>query len=148
MTRKTLLSLAALVIVIGVAALGVIGWMVFQPGPYSFAAGRPSRWPITRRVPHRRAGGTRQRRSGNARRLHHQHGGLSGVPYRAGGKPFAGGRAFVLPFGTIYSPNLTPDPETGIGKWTDAQFLNAVHRGVAPDGSRYYPAFPIRPTPC
>ena len=59
-----------------------------------------------------------------------------------GGVPFAGGRAFVLPFGTIYTPNLTPDPETGIGKWTDADFLNAVHRGIAPDASRYYPAFP------
>ena len=59
-----------------------------------------------------------------------------------GGAPFAGGRAFVLPFGTIYTPNLTPDPETGIGKWTDTDFLNAVHRGIAPDGSRYYPAFP------
>ncbi len=59
-----------------------------------------------------------------------------------GGEPFAGGRPFVLPFGTIYTPNITPDPETGIGKWTDANFLNAVHRGIAPDGSRYYPAFP------
>jgi mono/diheme cytochrome c family protein len=59
-----------------------------------------------------------------------------------GGIPFAGGRAFTLPFGTIYTPNLTPDAETGIGKWTDAAFLNAVHRGVAPDGSHYYPAFP------
>ena len=56
--------------------------------------------------------------------------------------PSGGGRAFVLPFGTIYTPNITPDAETGIGKWTDAQFLNAVHRGIAPDGSRYYPAFP------
>ena len=59
-----------------------------------------------------------------------------------GGVPFTGGRAFVLPFGTIYTPNLTPDPETGIGKWTDTDLLNAVHRGIAPDGSRYYPAFP------
>jgi mono/diheme cytochrome c family protein len=59
-----------------------------------------------------------------------------------GGIPFAGGRAFVLPYGAIYTPNLTPDPETGIGKWTDTDFLNAVHRGIAPDGSRYYPAFP------
>jgi mono/diheme cytochrome c family protein len=59
-----------------------------------------------------------------------------------GGAPFAGGRPFVLPFGTIYTPNLTPDRETGIGSWSDADFLNAVHRGISPVGSPYYPAFP------
>lgn len=58
------------------------------------------------------------------------------------GKPFAGGLAFKTPFGTLYSPNITPDPGTGIGAWTDADFLKAVHQGISPDGSRLYPAFP------
>ncbi|WP_044564496.1 c-type cytochrome, partial [Azospirillum sp. B4] len=60
----------------------------------------------------------------------------------AGGTPYAGGRAFTLPFGTLYTPNITPDPDTGIGRWSDADFLKAMHKGVAPDGQRFYPAFP------
>jgi mono/diheme cytochrome c family protein len=59
-----------------------------------------------------------------------------------GGQPFAGGLAFPLPFGTIYSTNITPDFETGIGAYTDAQFLDAVRRGVRRDGARLYPAMP------
>ncbi|WP_256215324.1 c-type cytochrome [Sphingobium sp. AP50] len=59
-----------------------------------------------------------------------------------GGKPFAGGRAFKLPFGTMYTPNITPDRETGIGNWSDAEFIRAVHKGISRDGSRLYPAFP------
>jgi mono/diheme cytochrome c family protein len=59
-----------------------------------------------------------------------------------GGQPFAGGLAFRLPFGTLYSPNITPDKETGIGNWSDAEFLRAVHEGIARDGTRLYPAFP------
>src|ERR1700736_6773835 len=47
-----------------------------------------------------------------------------------GGAPFAGGRAFVLPFGTMYSTNITPDADTGIGAYTDANFLDAVHKGI------------------
>ncbi|HJZ21431.1 MAG TPA: cytochrome c, partial [Bradyrhizobium sp.] len=57
-----------------------------------------------------------------------------------GGAPYAGGRAFVLPFGTLYSTNITPDKETGIGNYSDADFLNAVHRGIRRDGARLYPA--------
>jgi mono/diheme cytochrome c family protein len=57
-------------------------------------------------------------------------------------KPFAGGRLIETPFGGIYAPNLTPDRETGLGAWSDDQFFRALHLGVAPDGSRYYPAFP------
>jgi mono/diheme cytochrome c family protein len=60
-----------------------------------------------------------------------------------GGKQYAGGFAFTLPFGTLYSTNITPDKETGIGNYTDAQFLAALHRGVRADGARLYPAMPI-----
>jgi mono/diheme cytochrome c family protein len=61
---------------------------------------------------------------------------------REGGQPFAGGRAFKTPFGVLYSPNITADPETGIGAWTDADFVRALHEGIAKDGERLYPAFP------
>ena len=57
-------------------------------------------------------------------------------------RPFAGGKRIDTPFGAIYSPNLTPDRETGIGDWSDADFVRALRFGVAPDSSRYYPAFP------
>jgi mono/diheme cytochrome c family protein len=59
-----------------------------------------------------------------------------------GGKQYAGGRAFKLPFGTLYSPNITPDKETGIGDWTDEDFVRALHEGVGRDGKYLYPAFP------
>ena len=57
-------------------------------------------------------------------------------------KPFAGGRRIATPFGAIFAPNLTPDRQSGIGDWSDDDFYRALHDGVAPDGSRYYPAFP------
>ena len=57
-------------------------------------------------------------------------------------KPFAGGKRIDTPFGAIYAPNLTPDRDTGIGGWADADFTRALRYGVAPDGSSYYPAFP------
>jgi mono/diheme cytochrome c family protein len=59
-----------------------------------------------------------------------------------GGQPFAGGLAFKLPFGTIYSTNITPDRETGIGDWSDDDFVRALHRGIAKNGSYLYPTFP------
>jgi mono/diheme cytochrome c family protein len=60
----------------------------------------------------------------------------------AGGKEYAGGLGFKLPFGTLYSTNITPDKETGIGNYTDQEFLNALHRGTRRDGVRLYPAMP------
>src|SRR5215475_3361345 len=57
-------------------------------------------------------------------------------------RPFAGGKRIDTPFGGIYASNLTPDRETGIRNWSDEDFLRALRQGVAPDGSRYYPAFP------
>ncbi|MGD0141898.1 MAG: cytochrome c [Rhizomicrobium sp.] len=59
-----------------------------------------------------------------------------------GGAPFAGGLALVLPFGTIYSANITPDKDTGIGGWSDASFVNAIHKGIDDTGTRLYPAMP------
>jgi mono/diheme cytochrome c family protein len=59
-----------------------------------------------------------------------------------GGKPYAGGRAIVTPFGTIYSTNITPDAQTGIGKWSRQDFYKAMHQGIGRDGKHLYPAFP------
>ena len=58
------------------------------------------------------------------------------------GKPYAGGVALATPFGTFYAPNITPDPETGIGRWSDAQFLRALRQGVRADGANLFPVFP------
>ncbi|WP_221766428.1 cytochrome c [Sphingomonas ginkgonis] len=59
-----------------------------------------------------------------------------------GGKPFAGGYGVVSPFGTIYGTNITPDPDTGIGRWSYLAFARAMREGVARNGSHLYPAFP------
>jgi mono/diheme cytochrome c family protein len=61
---------------------------------------------------------------------------------KGGGPTLAGGRALKTPFGVFFTPNLTPDPESGIGAWSEADFLGALRQGLRPDGSPYYPAFP------
>ena len=63
--------------------------------------------------------------------------------HSAAHKPaFSGGLPFTASFGTVFSTNITPDKETGIGNWTEAQFYRALHQGIAADGSHLYPAFP------
>src|ERR1700730_7121088 len=59
-----------------------------------------------------------------------------------GGQAFAGGRALPTPFGTIYATNITPDPDTGIGRWSEAAFQRAMRDGVNRPGQPLYPAFP------
>ena len=60
-----------------------------------------------------------------------------------GGARFAGGGAVPTPFGSYFSRNITPDPAHGIGSWSDADFLMAMRRGIGPDGTHYFPAFPF-----
>ncbi len=60
-----------------------------------------------------------------------------------GGKDYAGGLEFPLPFGALYSPNITADKETGIGNYSDRDFLNAVQKGILPNGTNLYPAMPF-----
>src|ERR1700751_2396481 len=57
-------------------------------------------------------------------------------------QPFAGGRAIESPFWNIVAPNITPDPETGIGSWSDEQFDTAIRKGIGRKGYRIYPAMP------
>lgn len=138
--RNTFIGLVAIVVIAG---LGFLGWVVLQPGSTGFAKGKPVdlasyHGPSPTGVPVELANAdllTRGRyltRAADCEACHTVK----------GGKPFAGGRAFALPFGTLYTPNITPDKETGIGEWTDADLIRAVHQGVARDGTRLYPAFP------
>jgi mono/diheme cytochrome c family protein len=57
--------------------------------------------------------------------------------------PFAGGRELKTPFGAFYGPNITPHPQAGIGRWTEADFIRAMREGTGPGGAHYYPAFPF-----
>ena len=61
---------------------------------------------------------------------------------KSGGAPLAGGRGLKTPFGIFYSPNITPHSETGIGEWSEQDFLDALRHGRRPDGSNYFPVFP------
>jgi mono/diheme cytochrome c family protein len=58
------------------------------------------------------------------------------------GHDLAGGRLIETPFGELAAPNITPDPTTGIGAWTDDEFVNALTKGTGRDGARLYPAMP------
>lgn len=59
-----------------------------------------------------------------------------------GGKPLAGGLAMPTPYGTLYSPNITPDKRYGIGQWTEPDFWRAMHQGISPGNTLLYPVFP------
>src|SRR5215469_8563971 len=61
---------------------------------------------------------------------------------RPGGQPYAGGYGVNTPFGVIYGSNITPDAETGIGRWSLEAFMRAMHEGVSRDGSHLFAAFP------
>ena len=139
-TRSILVAVA----VVAVIALGVFIWLVSTPGPMAFARGT------------------------NVPLADYQGGNPTGVPaelanatiikrgeYLAraadclvchtapGGANYAGGLAFPLPFGTIYSTNITPDKDTGIGDYSDRDFIEAVQRGIRSDGAHLYPAMPF-----
>src|SRR3984893_13442197 len=64
------------------------------------------------------------------------------VPGQPDRTRLGGGLAIPSPFGTFYAPNISPDPTDGIGRWREADFVNAVMRGISPEGTHYFPAFP------
>ena len=129
-------------VLIAVIGLGVLGWYGTRPGPLAFAAsktatldgygGHPTGVPADFGEKDNIARGRYLTNAADCEACHTAD----------RGRPFAGGLAFKTPFGTLYSPNITADKETGIGAWSDADFLKAVHEGVARDGERLYPAFP------
>jgi mono/diheme cytochrome c family protein len=137
----SILAAAAIIVLIG---LSVWAWNVFNPGPMAFAGNS-----TVALADYRAADPTGAPRSlKNAdiikRGEYLAHAADCLVCHTAPhGEAYAGGLAIPLPFGTLYSTNITPDKETGIGDYSDADFLNAVQRGVRRDGTRLYPAMPF-----
>jgi mono/diheme cytochrome c family protein len=136
---RILLSIVAIVVVAGLIAV----WVIRGPDPMAFAGG-----PRVALSDYRDANPTGVPKAlAQASLLEHgayltKAADCMVCHTTAGGKEFAGGLGFKLPFGTLYSTNITPDKETGIGNYSDRDFLNAVHRGVRRDGARLYPAMP------
>jgi mono/diheme cytochrome c family protein len=134
---KWILAAAILVVV------SVFGWILFAPGPTDFAGGRhvtlasyqgqnPTGVPPELKAASAVERGEYLTRAADCAVCH----------TTKGGAPFAGGLPFVLPFGTLYSTNITPDAETGIGKYSDADFLAAIHKGFGRNHRPLYPAMP------
>jgi mono/diheme cytochrome c family protein len=135
----------ALVGALAVSAILLVGflWIVLGPGPLAFAGGNR----VTLAEYHGADPTGVPPELANASLIERGHylarAADCEVCHTAkGGVPFAGGFPFVLPFGTIYSANITPDKDTGIGGWSDASFLNAIHKGVDDEGTPLYPAMP------
>lgn len=139
--RRGIIGIVALLVLVG---LGALGWKIFNPGPLAFAGGStvaladyhgadPTGVPAAVRNGDLVERGAYLARAADCVVCH----------TAPGGKDFAGGLAIPLPFGTLYSTNITADKDTGIGNYSDRDFLNAVRRGLRPDGSHLYPAMPF-----
>jgi mono/diheme cytochrome c family protein len=135
--RIAIVVVAAIVIV----AIGIIAWFTLGPGPLAFAGNstvaladyheaNPTGVPADLAKADAVKRGEYLAKAADCLVCHTV----------LGGEVFAGGLAFPLPLGTLYSTNITPDKETGIGNYTDQDFLNAVQRGIRKDGARLYPA--------
>jgi mono/diheme cytochrome c family protein len=138
--RRILLSVVAIVVI----ALAACLWIIRGPGPMAFADGpkvaladykgaNPGGVPAKLAQASLVERGAYLARAADCMVCH----------TTKDGKEYAGGLPFRLPFGTLYSTNITPDKETGIGNYSDQEFLNAVHRGTRRDGARLYPAMPF-----
>jgi mono/diheme cytochrome c family protein len=137
--RPVLWTLAAIVVVLLITA----AYIVFGPHPTDFAGGKrvalaaytqanPSGVPAELNSASQLERGEYLTRAADCVVCHTAKDGVA----------FAGGRAFVLPFGTIYATNITPDKDTGIGNYTDANFLDAMHKGIGRGNTKLYPAMP------
>jgi mono/diheme cytochrome c family protein len=137
MRRKRFIVLLILIVA------GVFAWRQFNPGPLAFAGGstvalsdykdaNPTGVPATLANADVVKRGEYLARAADCMVCH----------TKPGGEAYAGGLAIPLAFGTLYTTNITPDKETGIGNYSDQDFLNAVQRGIRKDGTRLYPAMP------
>lgn len=122
MLRRTSLA----VVIAGALGSGLLWWITAASGqlPVAMAAYTPNV-----------ANGQEMFNAGGCASCH-------AVPNQPDRTRLGGGLAMTSPFGTFYVPNISPDLSDGIGKWTDAEFVNAVMAGVSPAGAHYYPAFP------
>jgi mono/diheme cytochrome c family protein len=123
-SRRILVSVIAIIVLAAAAAAFAVIWRpaiaaIDPPAPLSFDAALVKRGRVLAAI-------------GNCSDCHTVR----------GGKAFAGGLPVPTPFGTIYSSNITPDPETGIGRWPEAAFRRAMRSGVDRDGRHLYPTFP------
>jgi mono/diheme cytochrome c family protein len=133
-----------LIVIVVLIVAAVIGWKTLCPGPMAFAGGStvaladyhgadPTGAPTALAGADQVKRGEYLARAADCMVCH----------TALGGAQYAGGLAIPLSFGTIYSPNITPDKDTGIGDYSDQDFLNAVQRGIRRDGARLYPAMPF-----
>ena len=138
--RRILINIAAVVAVAFIVGV----WIIRGPGPMAFAggpnvelseykAGDPTGVPAALAKATAVERGAYLARAADCMVCH----------TTKGGAEYAGGLPFKLPFGTLYSTNITPDKDTGIGSYSDQDFLNAMHRGIRRDGARLYPAMPF-----
>ena len=123
MTRRLLFLAGAVLAALAIAAM--FAW----PRAQFVAAASPDAWTATSA---NIARGAYLARAGDCMACHTAR----------GGAPYAGGRRMETPFGTLATPNITPDRATGIGKWSADDFWNALHNGASRDGRLLYPAFP------
>src|SRR5450755_1240123 len=122
MPRRTLLSAA----LVGAVALVLYWWLTATP--FSLAVTEPAYTPNL-------ANGLTTFNAGGCSSCH-------AVPGQPDRLRLGGGLAIPSPFGTFYAPNISPDPVDGIGRWTGAEFVRAVTKGISPAGFHYFPAFP------
>ena len=136
---RILLSLVVIVLI----AAGIAVWIVRGPGPLAFADGPKVTLADYRGANPTGVPGSLAKASAVERGEYLAKAADCMVCHTApGGKEYAGGLGFQLPFGTLYSTNITADRETGIGNYSDQDFLNAVQRGKRHDGAMLYPAMP------
>src|SRR5580692_2921873 len=121
-----LLTIFLLLLLAGAAAFGVYWWLSAPPMRWSqtVAAGAPDA-----------ANGETIFDIGGCSSCH-------AVPNQPDRLKLGGGLPITSSFGTFYAPNISPDPNDGIGRWSEADFVNAVRKGISPDGTHYFPAFP------
>ena len=122
MLRRILLGL----VLAGAAGLGIFWWLTIPAVVASSS--------LSSRTPDL-ANGVTTFNAGGCSSCH-------AVPNQPDRLKLGGGLAIISPFGTFYVPNISPDPTDGIGRWTEAEFVNAVTKGTAPSGAHYFPAFP------
>ena len=113
-----------LLIAVGLAGLALYGWLTDVPAPLALASYTPNP-----------ANGAVIFNAGGCASCH-------AVPNQPDRTRLGGGLAIPSPFGTFYAPNISPDPDDGIGRWSEAEFVNAVKRGISPAGTYLFPAFP------
>jgi mono/diheme cytochrome c family protein len=121
MARRILLAL----VFAGAVALATYGWLTAPP----------QRWSASAAYTPNAANGEIIFNAGGCSSCH-------AVPNQPDRLKLGGGVAIASPFGTFYAPNISPDPDDGIGRWSEADFVNAVRKGISPEGTHYFPAFP------